>query len=85
MKELASFPGILRGAGREAACTVLTTQVSVPGTDGFAHSDYSVRNVSRDLPDGQYVLFANGSPPRLLVCGTASLKMNTRPRLAAET
>jgi hypothetical protein len=60
VKQLVSFPGILRGGRREATCTVLTTQVTLPGNAGVRHTDYSIRNVSLDLPNGQYELLANG-------------------------
>jgi len=60
MKERVSFPGILRGQGHEANCTVWATKVTLPGTGQSAYAKYSVENVSKMLPEGEYQLLANG-------------------------
>jgi hypothetical protein len=60
-KERVSFPGILRGGGHEATCTVRATKVSLPGEASvFEYVDYSVENVTKPLPDGVYQLLAQG-------------------------
>jgi hypothetical protein len=58
-KEAVSFPGIIRGGGHEANCTVLATKVGLPGI-ASTYCDYSVENVSKPLPEGRYQLFVNG-------------------------
>ena len=60
MKRRVSFSGVLRGQRREATCTVFATQVTVPGTGIVRHTDYSIGEVTLELPDGQYELSANG-------------------------
>ena len=60
MKKLVSFSGIIRGRRCEATCIVSATQVTVPGTGIIRHTDYSITDVSLELPNGQYELLANG-------------------------
>jgi hypothetical protein len=60
MKQRVSFSGILRGQRFEATCTVFATQVTVPRTRIVRHTDYSIENVSLELPNGRYELLANG-------------------------
>jgi hypothetical protein len=76
MKQLVSFPGILRGAGHEARCTVLATQLTLPGGSLIEHTDYSIRNISPDLPDGQYVLFTNGETITVTHCHGSWLQVS---------
>jgi hypothetical protein len=59
-QERVNFPGILRGQGHEANCTVWATKASLPGTSEFTYTSYSIENVSKTLPEGEYQLFANG-------------------------
>lgn len=60
-KEPVSFPGILRGAGQEANCTVRATKVSLSGEPSvFACVNFSIKEVSKPLPDGDYELVAHG-------------------------
>src|SRR3984893_15014471 len=59
-RERVSFPGLLRGQGHEASCTVRATKVTLPGTGHFAYTQYSIENVSKTLPEGEYQLSANG-------------------------
>jgi phage terminase large subunit-like protein len=60
-KEPASFPGILRGAGKEANCTVWATKVSLSGEPSvFEYVNYSIKDVAEPLPDGDYELLAHG-------------------------
>ena len=60
-REHVSFPGILRGGGHEANCAVRATKVSLPGEPSvFEYVDYSIRDVSKPLPDGDYELLAHG-------------------------
>jgi len=60
-KESVSFPGTLRGAGQEANCTVGATKVSLPGEPSvFEYVNYSIKDVSKPLPDGDYELLAHG-------------------------
>jgi hypothetical protein len=53
-RERVSFPGIIRGQGQEAHCTVYATKVSLPGTSESAITDCDIQNVSKRLPDGNY-------------------------------
>jgi hypothetical protein len=54
------FPGLLRGEGHEANCTVSATKVSLRGTSVSAYTRYAIDDSSMALPDGFYQLFANG-------------------------
>jgi hypothetical protein len=60
MKRRVNFHGILLGSGRKASCTVSATMVTLRGTKAVRYIDYSIRDESRELPDGQYELVANG-------------------------
>jgi hypothetical protein len=61
-----SFPGILRGEGHEANCTVRAIEVREPGGgSAVALVRHSVHNVSKPLPDGAFQLFANGQVTHL--------------------
>ena len=59
-RERVSFQGILRGHGCEANCTVFATKISVPGGD-FDYRKYTIGQVSKPLPDGNYQLSVNGA------------------------
>ena len=60
-REPVSFPGILRGGGVEANCTVRAIKVSLPGMPSmFEYVEYSIESVSKPLPDNVYELSANG-------------------------
>jgi hypothetical protein len=60
-REPVSFPGILRGGGHEANCTIRAIKVSLPGKPSvFEYVEYSIENVSKPLPDNVYELSANG-------------------------
>jgi hypothetical protein len=60
-REPVSFPGILRGGGHEANCTVRAIKVCLPGKPSvFEYVSYSIENVSKPLPDGIYELAAQG-------------------------
>ena len=60
-REPVSFPGILRGGGHEANCTIRAIMVSLPGKPSvFEYVEYSIENVSKPLPDNVYELSANG-------------------------
>lgn len=65
-KRQVSFPGVLRGQGHEATCTVLMTETSAPGS-GLppAYGQFSVRNVSKRLPDGEYTITVNGQTDKV--------------------
>jgi hypothetical protein len=67
IREAVSFPGILRGGGHEANCTVLATKVSLPGggPGAVAYCEYDIKNVSKALPDGVYQLLARGETTSL--------------------
>jgi hypothetical protein len=61
IREHVSFPGILQGGEHDANCTVRATKVNLPGEPSvFEYIDYSVENVSKQLPDGVYQLLAQG-------------------------
>lgn len=64
-RKAVAFPGILKGQGHEATCTVSAVQVTLGGTSVSAYTDCSISNVSRALPDGDYELFANGEKSRV--------------------
>jgi hypothetical protein len=50
------WPGILRGGGQTADCTVSALRVAVTGTRLFKDCLYRVLWVSKPLPDGDYKL-----------------------------
>ena len=54
------FPGIIRGDGGEATCKVWMTKVTLPGIDAVNYIDWSIRDVSLNLPDGNYEVIVNG-------------------------
>lgn len=63
-KRLVQFPGLLRGQGKEVACTIEAleiTSASVPP----AYSRYHVIDVSKPLPNGLYELTARGQTKHL--------------------
>ena len=60
-REPVTFPGIVRGEGREATCTIQATRVSLGGAPGVSHTTHwSMVDVSDSLPDGKYEVFADG-------------------------
>lgn len=60
-KERVTFPGIVRGEGREAICTVEATRVSLRDAPGVSHTaHWSMVDVSESLPDGKYEVVADG-------------------------
>jgi hypothetical protein len=63
-KRRVSFPGIIRGQGHEATCTVWATETSQDDED-VHYGEYSIDNasVSKVLPEGTYELSVNGEPP----------------------
>ena len=65
IKERVSFAGTLRGQGQEATCTGFVTKVSLPGTSEFAYANYSIQQVSKQLPEGNYEILVNGETIRL--------------------
>jgi hypothetical protein len=60
IRELVILEGKLVGEGREASCDVEATKVSLPDGSDCAYSHFSIRNVSRRLPEGTYRLFVAG-------------------------
>ncbi len=53
--------GTVRGEGREAACRISATRVSLPGAPGVSETTgWSMLDVSEPLPDGNYEVFADG-------------------------
>ena len=61
MRERVTLNGIVRGEGREAACTISATRVSLPGAPRVSETtDWSMLNVSESLPDGNYEILADG-------------------------
>ena len=61
MTERVRLKGVVRGEGREAACTIAATRVSLPGAPGVSETtDWSVLAVSETLPDGNYGIHAEG-------------------------
>ncbi len=65
IRETVRSPGILRGEGQEATCTVSAMKVTLPGTNESGYMDYSIENVSKALPDGNYQLTAYGETIRV--------------------
>jgi len=66
MQERVNFPGILSGQGHEANCTVWATKVFL-GSD-FTYTNYSIEDVSKTLPVGEYQLSANEQVITVLHC-----------------
>ena len=61
VKERISFTGILRGYGQEASCEGYVTQVTLPRSGiPSAHTEFLITNVSKQLPEGEYQLLAQG-------------------------
>ena len=56
--ERATLPGVLRGQGQEARCTVEADKVSLPGGSDVNYTNYRINpgSVSKRLPDGNYTL-----------------------------
>jgi hypothetical protein len=65
MREPVSFPRVLRGQGHEATCAIDAIKASLPGTDEFSYTNYSIRWVSKELPESVYELTANGENTRV--------------------
>jgi S-adenosylhomocysteine hydrolase len=59
-RERVRFSGTIRGEGRMANCSVWATKVTLIGANDAAYADYSIDDVSDDLPDGDYSVTANG-------------------------
>lgn len=64
-KERVSFLGVIRGQEQEATCTVDAIKTTLPGAEVSALSNYSIRNVSRPLPDGNYEMTVQGETIRV--------------------
>lgn len=64
-RERVSFPGIIKGGGHEASCTIHATKVTLPGTSESAYTDYSIQSVSKALPEGNYEVTARGETTRV--------------------
>jgi len=61
MTQRVSFPGILSGPGGEFPCTVSAIEGTAPITSAVeGYTDYSISDVSPELPNGHYDLLANG-------------------------
>lgn len=61
MSERVILHGTIQGEGRKAACRILATRVSLPGAAGVSETTHwSMRDVSEELPDGNYEVFAEG-------------------------
>jgi hypothetical protein len=60
--ERVTFPGILRGQGQEARCTVEADKVSLPGGSDFNYTNYRINpgSISKRLPNGNYTLTVHG-------------------------
>jgi len=58
-REHVTFPGVLRGQGHEATCTVSAIKVTLSGTGVAAYTQYSIERTSKTLPDGEYQLSVN--------------------------
>ena len=56
-----SFPGVLKGQGHEATCTVPATRnVSLPETSDSNYIYSIPEKISEILPEGDYTLCVNG-------------------------
>jgi len=64
-RERVSFPGIIKGGGHDANCTMYATKVTLPGTSESAYTDFSIQSVSKSLPDGTYEVTARGETTRV--------------------
>jgi hypothetical protein len=60
--ERVTLPGVLRGQGQEARCTVEADKVSLPGGSDVNYTNYRINpgSVSKRLPDGNYTLTVIG-------------------------
>jgi hypothetical protein len=59
-REVVSFQGILRGEGHEAGCRGTAMKVSLPGTNDFEYTRYSITSLDKPLPEGNYTLSVHG-------------------------
>jgi hypothetical protein len=61
-RERVSFPGVLRGQGHEARCTVEAEKVRLPGGSDINYTNYRIKpgSISKLLPNGNYTLTVNG-------------------------
>lgn len=65
-KEVVILDGVVRGEGHEATCRICATRVSLPGAPGITETtDWSMLDISKPLPDGDYEVLAEGK--RVLV------------------
>ena len=61
MESQRSFPGVLKGQGHEASCTVwFFGLVTLSGGGEFNYARMKITDVSPALPEGSYVLLVNG-------------------------
>ena len=61
MRTPAVTTGTLRSEGNEATCTVRATKVTLPGEPNvFEYVEFSIENVSKELPEGIYQISAFG-------------------------
>ena len=59
-RERVRFSGTIESERRKVRCSVSATKVTLPGANVAAFADYSIDDVSEDLPDGNYSVTANG-------------------------
>lgn len=59
-REVVTFRGILRGEGQETECTGTAIKVSLPGTNNFEYTKYSITLLDKSLPEGSYTLSVHG-------------------------
>ena len=64
-RECVSFPGVIKGGGQEASCTIYATKVTLSGTSESAYTDYSIHGLSKELPEGNYEVTARGETTRV--------------------
>jgi hypothetical protein len=53
--------GILQGSVDQANCTVAVTRIPLPGSNHFVFVDHAIDKVSKNLPDGNYLLRVHGA------------------------
>ncbi len=63
LREPVTLDGVLRGEGREAACSVSAIRVTMQGVPGLppAYAQFRIVSVSSDLPEGTFELLVAGN------------------------
>jgi hypothetical protein len=60
-RESVTLSGRLVGMGRDVACSVTATKVSLGGTDDYIYVRPLIHDAPADLPDGLYMIRFGGA------------------------